>query len=145
MKTLKGLTFAAAPAASKSPVVLRRAKLIAHLHQQKQLAENPAHLKTIQKWVVQDNGVKAPVEISRRVQPWWRIDESGQIFLKVRYGAKAIEFEKGKAAILIKDKSKLIATLDTLISAINAGELDEQLAAQATERPFAKAKQQTSS
>jgi hypothetical protein len=84
--------------------------------------------------------VKAPVEISRRVQPWWRIDESGVIFLKVRYGAKAIEFEKGKSAIVLKDKAKLIATIETLISAINAGELDEQLAAQAKERPFAKQK-----
>ena len=42
MKTLKGLTFAAAPIASKSPVLLRRAKLVANLHQQKLLAENPA-------------------------------------------------------------------------------------------------------
>jgi hypothetical protein len=140
MKTLKGLTFAAAPAANNSPVMMRRAKLVAHLHQQKLLAENPAHLKTTQKWVVQDNGVKAPVEISRRVQPWWRMDESGIIFLKVRYGAKAIEFEKGKSAIILKDKAKLIATIETLISAINAGELDEQLAAQAKERPFTKQK-----
>ena len=30
MKTLKGLTFAAAPIASKNPVLLRRAKLVAH-------------------------------------------------------------------------------------------------------------------
>jgi hypothetical protein len=140
MKTLKGLTFAAAPATNKSPVMLRRAKLVAHLYQQKLLAENPAHLKTTQKWVVQDNGVKAPVEITRRVQPWWRTDESGVIFLKVRYGAKAIEFEKGKSAIVLKDKARLIATIETLISAINAGELDEQLAAQAKERPFAKQK-----
>jgi hypothetical protein len=140
MKTLKGLTFAAAPATSNSPVMLRRAKLVAHLHQQKLLAENPAHLKTTQKWVVQESGVKAPVEITRRVQPWWRTDESGVIFLKVRYGAKAIEFEKGKSAIVLKDKAKLVATLDTLISAINAGELDEQLAAQAKERPFTKQK-----
>ena len=141
MKTLKGLTFAAAPIASKNPVLLRRSKLVAHLHQQKLLAENPAHLKTIQKWVIQENGVKAPVEISRRVQPWWRVDESGAIFLKVRYGAKALEFEKGKTAILLKDKTKLIATIETLISAISAGELDEQLAAQSKERPFAKPKQ----
>jgi hypothetical protein len=121
-------------------VMLRRAKLVAHLHQQKLLAENPAHLKTTQKWVVQDNGVKAPVEFTRRVQPWWRMDESGVIFLKVRYGAKAIEFEKGKSAIVLKDKARLIATIETLISAINAGELDEQLAAQAKERPFVKQK-----
>jgi hypothetical protein len=128
MKTLKTLTFSEAPLNTKNPVARRRVKLIERLEHQKLLAKNPLHVKTLQKWVIQDNGIKAPVEISKRVRPWWRTDESGATYLKVRYGAKAIEFEKGKSAILLKDKSKLVPPIEALIVAINAGELDDQLA-----------------
>ena len=125
MNTLKALTFATPPAKQKSPLALRRAKLIARLEQQKLLAENPLHVRVVQKWIRQDNGEKALVELPKRLQPWWRTDETGTIYLKVRCGARAIEFERGKPAILVKDKSKLASIIDTLIAAINAGELDE--------------------
>lgn len=134
MKTLKTLTFAAAPTSQKNPTLARRAKLVAHLEDQKQLASDPLHVRVMQRWVIQDNGVKTPVEIKKRVRPWWRRDEAGTLYLKVRYGARALEFEKGKPAILVKDKSKLIPTIDTLIAAIQAGELDEQLALHASAR-----------
>ena len=127
MKTLKTLTFTAPPS-EQSPIALRRAKLVARLEQQKLLAENPLHVRVVQKWIRQDNGEKALVEIPKRLQPWWRTDETGTTYLKVRCGAKAIEFEKGKPAILVKDKSKLASIIDTLITAINAGELDEHFA-----------------
>ena len=48
--------------------------------------------------------------------------------LTVRYGAKAIEFEKGKTAIHVSSKDQLVATIDTIIAAVRAGELDEHLA-----------------
>ena len=52
----------------------------------------------------------------------------------MRYGAKAIEFEKGKTAIVVPGKDQLVATLDTVISAVRAGELDEHLAQYAKAR-----------
>ena len=125
MKTLNALTFTAPPSEQQSPIALRRAKLVARLEQQKLLAENPLHVRVVQRWIRQDNGEKALVEIPKRLQPWWRTDETGTTYLKVRCGAKAIEFETGKPAILVKDKSKLASIIDTLIAAINAGELDE--------------------
>ena len=124
MKTLKTLTFTAPPSEQQSPIALRRAKLVARLEQQL-LAENPLHVRVVQRWVKQDNGEKALVETPKRLQPWWRTDETGTTYLKVRCGAKAIEFEKGKPAILVKDKFKLASIIETLIAAINAGELDE--------------------
>ena len=39
--------------------------------------------------------------------------------------AKPIEFEKGKAGIVVPSKDKLPAVIDTLIAAVRAGELDE--------------------
>ena len=39
----------------------------------------------------------------------------------MRYGAKAIEFEKGKTAIVVPGKDQLVATLDTVISSCESG------------------------
>jgi hypothetical protein len=135
MKTIKTLVFAAPPSTKQTPILQRRAKLVMHLEHQKHLANDPLYTRKVQRWVIQDDGVKAPVEMSKRVRPWWRTDETGAIYLKVCYGARAIEFEKGKSAILIKEKAKLLPTIETLITAIQAGELDEQLAQQAGARP----------
>ena len=55
-------------------------------------------------------------------------------------GAKAIEFEKGKTAIIVPSKEQLVATLDTLIEGVKAGELDEHLAQQAKARGVPKSK-----
>ena len=32
----------------------------------------------------------------RRVRRWWREDANGKVYLTVKYGQKAIEFEKGR-------------------------------------------------
>ena len=42
----------------------------------------------------------------------------------MRYGAKAIEFEKGKDAVLLADVRELATVLPKLIAATEAGELD---------------------
>ncbi len=140
MKSLKSLTFAAQPVRQKSPTMVRRAKLVAHLEQQTMLAEDPLYVRKLQKWTIQDNGVKAPVDVTKRVQPWWRTDDAGALYLTVRYGSKPLEFEKGKAAILLKDKTKLVATLEMLIAAVRTGELDEQLELHLQSPAFPKAK-----
>ena len=63
----------------------------------------------------------------KKVRPWWRGDAAGNVVLTVRYGAKPIEFEKGKAAIAVGKKDKLIPTIETVIAAVEAGELDAVL------------------
>jgi hypothetical protein len=47
--------------------------------------------------------------------------------MTVKVGSKRVEFEKGKAAIAVGSLDKLSAVIDTLIKAVRAGELDEQL------------------
>ena len=54
--------------------------------------------------------------------------------MTVRYAGKALEFDKGKAAILLADQRDLVPALDSLIEATKAGELDELLAQQAKAR-----------
>ena len=47
---------------------------------------------------------------------------AGAVVLTVRYGAKPIEFERGKTAIAVGKKDKLIPTIKTVIAAVEAGE-----------------------
>ena len=72
------------------------------------------------------------------MRPWWREDALGTVGLTVRYGAKALEFEKGKTSIIVPNKDQLIATLDTVIAGVKAGELDEHLTQQAKARGIPK-------
>jgi hypothetical protein len=140
MKTLKSLTFAAANLGQQTPALARRQKLIAHLEEQIALARDPQHIRVQHRWVIQDDGAKTRLEEQKRVRRWWRFDQSGKVYLTVRYGSKAIEFERGKTAIVLADESKLIDALETVMAATKAGELDDQLSHHAKLRGLAKAK-----
>jgi hypothetical protein len=48
--------------------------------------------------------------------------------MSIKFGAKSLEFEKGKAGIVVPSKDKLPIVIDTLISAVRAGELFSQAA-----------------
>src|ERR1035437_8772825 len=129
MTQLKSLTFAALPRLSAAdPVIQRRNKLIVRLQQQIALVQDPNFTLTRQKWIADEAGVKQLRELKKRVRAWWRTDPTGVVVLTVRYGAKPIEFAPGKAAIAVGKKEKLISTLQTVIAAVEAGELDGVLA-----------------
>jgi hypothetical protein len=134
MKILKSLTFGVMSRGSQNPVLARRSKLIHRLEQQKRLAQDANFVVTVSKWVHNEAGNKELVQLQKRVRPWWREDALGTVGLTVRYGAKAIEFEKGKTSIVVPNKDQLVATLDTVIAGVKAGELDEHLTQQAKAR-----------
>ena len=68
------------------------------------------------------------VEQQQRVPSWWRQHPNGSYALFVRSGLKPIEFEKGKPAIAVSSLDKLPSVIDTLITAVRNGELDQQFA-----------------
>jgi len=74
---------------------------------------------------------KQPVVRKQRVKPWWKTDSTGQIVMSIKFGARAIEFEKGKAGIAVPSKDKLPGVIDTLIA---AGELDDHFAQASKQR-----------
>lgn len=139
MSVLKSLAFTAMPKTASDPVHIRRAKFIAKLEEQKLLLDDPAHIRTVQRMVEVD-GQKQPVVRKQRVRPWWKVDPSGQIVMSVKFGAKPIEFEKGKAGIAVPSKDKLPTVIDTLISAVRNGELDDLFTQASKSRPFLKSK-----
>lgn len=54
--------------------------------------------------------------------------------MSIKFGARAIEFEKGKAGIAVPSKDKLPGVIDTLIAAVRAGELDDHFAQASKQR-----------
>ena len=130
MASLKSLSFTVAPKISAAdPVVQRRNKLIARLQQQVMLANDPSYKIPRQKWVPDENGVKQLRDMPKKVRQWWRTDTTGSVVLQVLYGARPIEFEKGKAAIAVGPKEKLVPIIETIIAAVQAGELDAVIGA----------------
>ena len=139
MQALKSLNFTAIPKRSfDNPVHLRRAKLIARLEEQKALLDNPMFMAIDQRWEKTADGGREPVTRKRRVRRWWREDATGKVYLTVKYGQKAIEFEKGKAAIAVPSKEAIAGVLDVLITAVQNGELDDALAAVSKMQRFKK-------
>jgi len=94
MSVLKSLAFTAMPKTASDPVHIRRAKFIEKLEEQKLLLQDPAYIRTVQRMAEVD-GQKQPVVRKQRVKPWWKTDPSGQIVMSIKFGARAIEFEKG--------------------------------------------------
>jgi hypothetical protein len=123
---LKSLTLTTLPPSSRNPLDSRRIKTVARLEEQKLLLENPGYKRKVQRWV-KINGQKSLIEKEQRVFPWWRTGSNGFVFF-VRVGGKPVEFEKGKAGIAVPSLDKLPATIDTLITAVRNGELDDALA-----------------
>jgi hypothetical protein len=141
MTSFKTLTFTQLPKLTAAdPVVQRRNKLIVRLQQQIAQVQDPNFTLTRQKWVADQAGTKNLVELRKRVRAWWRTDIAGNVVLTVRYGAKPIEFEKGKAAIAVGKKERLVPTLETVIAGVEAGLLDEILAQMSKTAVMTKAK-----
>lgn len=52
---------------------------------------------------------------------------NGKLVLSLRYGAKQIEIVKGKNAVELTGMDDLLATLEVIKDAVQAGELDAQI------------------
>ena len=129
-----------------SPIVHRRNKLVAKLHEQIELCEAqqagntyaPKRLKTITN---KQTGERMTVEATKRVKEWFWIGDNGKINLAIKYGAKTLSLSaKGANAIELKDGAELIATLKELKIATANGELDDAITkvSNATREAFGK-------
>jgi hypothetical protein len=116
----------------------RRNKLIMKLQEQLCLAQaqlgGTAYKRM--RWVTIADAQGEPQRIQRpvRLKQWWYQGLTGSIFLTLRYGARPIAIAKGKTAIEVGQIAELPKVLQTIIEAVDAGELDTQLADLAAER-----------
>jgi hypothetical protein len=95
---------------------------------------DPGLVRTVHR-TAEIDGQKQVVVRKQRVKPWWKTDPSGHIVMSIKFGAKPIEFEKGKAGIVVPSKDKLPTVINTLIEAVRAGELDDLFAQASKQRP----------
>ena len=118
---------------SVNPIVHRRNKLAAKLHEQIELCEAkrngstyaPLRMKT---YTNKETGERMTAQVAKRVKEWFWVSESGRINLAVKYGAKTLPLnKKGANAIEVINADELIKTLGALKAAVLDGELDEAI------------------
>lgn len=132
--TLNNLKLVAVKRVTKmSPVQQRRNKLVKMIWEQMELCKAkdagsvyaPMRLRTVKNT---DTGERTTVQMAKRVRAWHWVAESGKICLAVHYGAKTIELAKGMTAVELNSEADLLATLETIKQAVEAGELDTAIA-----------------
>ena len=119
-----------------SPIVQRRYKMSRRIWEQIELARcqaagthyTPTKFRTIKD---AETGVRRQVEVPKRIKSWVFTTDGGKTAIAVRYGARVLELAKGKFAVEVPSPAQLIPTLELIKTAIDAGELDEQLEATA--------------
>ena len=117
---------------ANSPQHARRQKLSIKLVEQIQLAKAqqagtefaPVRIRIV---VDEATGQSRKVEVPKRLKPWWWKDEKGKFCITVRYGARTIEIVEGKNAIETDSMADVITSLQVIIAAVDAGELDMRI------------------
>ena len=117
-----------------SPIVQRRNKLSSQLWEQIEFARASAEGNTyapLRMRTVTDKqtGERKTVESAKRVKQWWFVADSGKVCLQVRYGTRVLDLARGKNSIEVGTGAELITVLQTVKSAVEAGELDAQIEA----------------
>jgi len=113
-------------------VVKRRNKLLIKLGEQRSLAK--AHQageqytpRRLRSFTDADTGARVVKEIPVRIKPWFWTGERGEVMLAIHYGSRTIELQKGKTSVEVGTADNLLNVLDTIISAVQNGELDAQI------------------
>jgi hypothetical protein len=133
MSALSTLKLVAVKKPSHMPaIVIRRNKLSSKLWEQIQLAKSqldgtPFVVMKYRSMVDRETGLRKQVELPKRIKPWWFQSEQGKVCVSVRYGSWTIELAKGKPSVEVANAQDLIKTLETIKSAVEAGELDAQI------------------
>jgi hypothetical protein len=133
MSTLSTLKLVAVKKPTHMPaIVIRRNKLSSKLWEQIQLAKSqvdgtPFVVTKYKSMIDRETGLRKQVEMPKRIKPWWFQSEQGKVCVSVKYGSWTIELAKGKPSVEVASAQDLIKTLETIKSAVEAGELDTQI------------------
>ena len=139
MGTLDKLKFvAAAPKRKQSIAEERRQKMVQQLTEQLKLAEaalgGVPYQRIKQVWITDTDGNRTRAAKPARIRLWWQDGDNGTVQFVLRYGARPLEVRTGMAAVEVAKMADLPALIKTLMQAVEAGELDTQLAMAAVSR-----------
>ena len=116
-----------------SPIVHRRNKLVAKIHEQLELCEAKINgqlyaPKKLRTYINKQTGERMTVEAVKRIKEWHWTAPDGLIHLSVKYGSKVLPLSSdGSNAIVCANKDALVQALKTLKIAVLDGELDEAI------------------
>jgi hypothetical protein len=114
-----------------SPVARKRLNLLRKLDLQIQAAnaelKDEEFLEDIRKWVRGEDGEREQITEQRAVRKWWWQHHTGAWMITLRDGAKELPLLENKNSIEIGEITNLVDALQTIRSAVIAGELDDQL------------------
>jgi hypothetical protein len=102
-------------------------KLDEQLAMAKALLAGEPYSATRKVWVADEDGTKRRVDREKRANVWYWNDISGKFWFELRYGAQKLELAKGKHAIEVGTKDRLVTVIETVIEAVKNGELDAAL------------------
>jgi len=118
-----------------SPIVNKRNKLVARIHEQLELCEAnqsgqlyaPKKLRT---YVNHQTGERKTIEAVKRIRKWYWTAPDGEIHLCVKYGSKILPLSSdGSNAIVCANIAAVIEALKTLKLAVLDGDLDTAITA----------------
>ncbi len=115
-------------------IVIRRNKLSSKLWEQIQLAKSQLDGKpfVVMKYKTvkdRETGLRKQVELPKRIKPWWFQSDEGKVCVSVKYGSWTLELAKGKPSVEVASGEALIKALESIKTAVEAGELDQQIEA----------------
>ena len=115
------------------PTQFRRQKMIKKLDEQIEMAsalvEGRLPLITRTRRVRNsETNERQLVESSATVRQWWFVSETGKTAVQLRYGSRVITLSKNRNAVEVSGNSELVSVLQTLKTAVAAGELDQEIA-----------------
>lgn len=131
-KLLSSLKLSTRPEKTNdNPTLKKREKLLTKLNQQLAMAQSHVAGETYtvykEKWQKNtETGVQEKIQIPKKVSPWF-YKRNNQYFFEVRYGNKPLELSKGNHAIEVGEQENLVPTIETVIEAVVAAELDPLL------------------
>lgn len=139
MSTLNSLKLVAVTKPRNMPaIVMRRNKLSSRIWEQIQLAKSQldgtqfvvTKYKTVKD---RETGIRKQVEVPKRIKPWWFQSEEGKVCVAVKYGSWTLELAKGKSSVEVASAEDLVNVLESIKTAVEAGELDQQINAASAE------------
>jgi hypothetical protein len=121
MTVLSGLKIVCSKKPLKaSPIVHRRNKLVAKIHEQLELCEAKMNgqlyaPKKLRTYINKQTGERMTVEAVKRIKEWHWTAPDGLIHLSVKYGSKVLPLAAdGSNAIVCANKDALVQVLITL-------------------------------
>ncbi|MGI5308188.1 DUF6641 family protein [Rheinheimera sp. WS51] len=128
----------------KPPILAKRLKLIDKLDEQLAMVQCLLQNQPFEAYKDKtirdpDTGERKTVRKRKAVRAWY-FDDNEHYYFELKVGLKTLELDKGKAAIDVGKKEDLPNVIETLIKAVEKGELDTHILQLSPAKPAKAAK-----